>query len=52
MALAEHLIEILFHQNLQLKDLSEKGRLGDFVFHWQGILNLRKKCLVVSISVS
>ena len=28
-----------------------KGRHGDYVFHWQGIGNARKKCLVVSISL-
>ena len=33
------------------KDLSDKGCQGDYVFHWQGIGNARKKCLVVSISV-
>ena len=47
---AEHLIDIL-HQHLQLEDLSDKGRNRDYVFHWQGIGNVRKKCLVVSISV-
>ena len=41
--IVKHLIEIL-HQNLQLKDLLDKGCHGDFG-------NARKKCLIVSISV-
>ena len=34
-----------------IRDLSDKGRHGDYVFHWQGIGNARKKCLVGSISL-
>ena len=46
----KHLVEVL-HQELQLKDLSDKGCHGGFDFHWEGIGNIRKKCLIVSISV-
>ena len=41
---------ILTDSPSKLKDLSDKGRHGDYVFHWQGNDNARKKCLVVSIS--
>ena len=33
-----------------MKDLSDKGRHGDFVFYWQGIGNAGNKCLLVLIS--
>ena len=33
-----------------MKELSDKGRHGDFVFQWQGICNARIKYLVVLIS--
>ena len=32
---------------MQLKDLSDKGRHGDCVFHWQGIGNARQEFLAV-----
>ena len=43
------LIEIL-HQNILMKDLSDKGRHGDFVFYWQEIGKAGNKCLLVLIS--
>ena len=49
--IVQHCIKIP-HQNFYLKGLSNKDRHGDFVFHWQRIANARKKCLLVSISIS
>ena len=48
--IVEPLIEIL-HQNLKLEDLSDQDHHGNYVFHWQGIDNARKKYLVISISL-